>query len=89
MVHDYLVSQDGALLAPESSTGTDGSQEQVPSEGNEETVTETDTIQQQHILGLHLKELFDVPSSPVRNSLLRSLQQIQTGQKLPLSLVDF
>ncbi|CAM2107585.1 unnamed protein product [Caretta caretta] len=31
MVHDNLVSQGGARLAPESSMGTDGSQEQVPS----------------------------------------------------------
>ncbi|EMP29401.1 hypothetical protein UY3_13484 [Chelonia mydas] len=89
MVHDDLVSQGGARLAPESSMGTDGSQEQVPSEGSEETVTETDPTQQQHILGPHLEELFDIPSSPARNSSLRSLQQRETGQKLPRSLLSF
>lgn len=38
VVHDDLVSQDGALLGPESSMGTDGIQQPPASEGSKVTL---------------------------------------------------
>ncbi|CAM2098139.1 unnamed protein product [Caretta caretta] len=41
VVHDDQISQDGALLAPESNIETDGSQQQAPGEASEVTGDET------------------------------------------------
>lgn len=41
VAHHDVVSQNGALLAPESNIRTDRSQQQVPSEDSEVTLTET------------------------------------------------
>ncbi|CAM2105740.1 unnamed protein product [Caretta caretta] len=70
VVHDDPVTQNGALLAPESSMGTDGNQQQALNESRKVTlllklVPEEVLPQEQpqkHILESYLKELLGVPS---------------------------
>ncbi|CAM2111677.1 unnamed protein product [Caretta caretta] len=67
MVHDDLVSLDGAMLTLESSRETNGSQQKTLSEDHEVTlllkpVPEHTLEQDQHqILGPHSEVLFDAP----------------------------
>ncbi|CAM2119865.1 unnamed protein product [Caretta caretta] len=69
VLHDDLMSWDGALLAPESSMGTDGSQQQAPSHEHGVTllikaVPEQAVDQdQQQILGPCSEELSDFTHS--------------------------
>ncbi|XP_024071414.2 trihelix transcription factor GTL1-like [Terrapene carolina triunguis] len=65
VLHDDLVSRDGALLAPESSLGADCRQQRAPSQDREVTflmqpVPEQD---QQQMLSPYSEELFDPPAS--------------------------
>ncbi|EMP38185.1 hypothetical protein UY3_04617 [Chelonia mydas] len=70
VVHDDPVTRNGALLAPESSMGTDGNQQQALNESRKVTlllklVPEEVLPQEQpqkHILESYLKELLGVPS---------------------------
>ncbi|CAM2111610.1 unnamed protein product [Caretta caretta] len=67
VVHVDLVSRHGALLAPESSVGSDGSQQQALSRDSEvplllKQVSEQALEQEQHILDPHSEKLFDAPS---------------------------
>ncbi|CAM2118638.1 unnamed protein product [Caretta caretta] len=64
MVHDDLVSQDGALLGSESGMGTVGSQQQALSGDNEVTLLlkplpeqALEQEQPEHILGSYSEEL--------------------------------
>ncbi|XP_037740655.2 trihelix transcription factor DF1-like [Chelonia mydas] len=69
VLHDDLVSPDGALLAPESSLGSDCRREPAPSQDHEVTflmqpVPEQAVDQdQEQILSPYSEELFDLPAS--------------------------
>ncbi|CAM2112434.1 unnamed protein product [Caretta caretta] len=70
VLHDNMLSWDGALLASESSLGTDGSQKQAPREEHEVTrfmkliPERTVNQKQRQILSPYSEELFDQPPPP-------------------------
>ncbi|CAM2096763.1 unnamed protein product [Caretta caretta] len=92
VMHGTLLSQNGSLLASQSSMGTDGSQWQTPREDNKVTLLlkpvpeeALEEKEQQHVLGQYSEELFDCPC-PMKNILL---WQTGKGQKPPLIPVHF
>ncbi|XP_034648794.1 zinc finger protein 333-like isoform X1 [Trachemys scripta elegans] len=68
-LHDDLVSREGALLAPESSLGTDCRQQRAPSQDHEVTFLMQPVPEQkvdqdpQQMLSPYSEELFDPPAS--------------------------
>ncbi|XP_065426803.1 zinc finger protein 263-like isoform X1 [Chrysemys picta bellii] len=65
--HDDLVSREGALLAPESSLGTDCRQQRAPSQDHEVTFlmqpVPEQKVDQEQMLSPYSEELFDPPAS--------------------------